>query len=231
MKVFVNYLLWLLFPKRCAVCGKIIQRNERFCKVCRDKIERVDKSCTVCGGIENSCECRWRVFRFSGCLAPFHRGENSMRMLYRFKLHGKLDTADILATEIHKKLEKYWADQSFDVVTAVPMTNFKRINRGYNQSELIAKRLAKLMGLEYKNLLKKRPFYKPQHTLDREERYKNVVGMFYAPSPHGYKKVLLVDDIKTTGATLNECTKELLFAGAEDVYCAVAIVNVLTIEN
>ena len=231
MRKILGYLLWLFYPKRCAVCGKVIDRDKHLCKDCGCDIETIENSCSVCGGIKDNCECRWHVYRFNGCVAPFYKGENTMRMIYRFKLHGKLDTAQFLAEEIYSKISEYYKEQKFDIITAVPTTKFKRITKGYNHSEVIAKHLAKLMGTEYKNLLNKRPFYKPQHTLNRDERYKNVKDMFYAKCNHNFKKILLVDDVKTTGATLNECTKELLFSGGEEVYCSVAVSNVLAIEK
>lgn len=228
---FLKYILWLFFPKRCAVCGKIIERNKDLCKNCDDAIERIEKSCLVCGAPLKHCECKRFVYRFKGCVAPFYKGENSMRMLYRFKLHGKLDSTDFLAESIYKKVKEYFRDEKFDIVTAVPMSVFKRIGKGYNHSEVIAKALARKMGIKFEMLLNKKPFCKSQHSRKRDERFENVKGMFTPKGETHYKKVLLVDDIKTTGATLNECTKELLFAGAEEVYCAVAIVSVLGIEK
>ena len=231
MRKILDYFLWLFYPKRCAVCGKVIDRDKHLCGKCGCDIEVIENTCSVCGGIKESCECRWRVYRFSGCVAPFYKGENSMRMIYRFKLHGKLDTARFLAEEIYDKITKCYKEQKFDVITAVPTTYFKRVTKGYNHSEVIAKQLAKLMDTEYKSLLNKRHFYKPQHTLNRDERYRNVKDMFYTKANHNFKRILLVDDVKTTGSTLNECTKELLFSGGEEVYCSVAVSNVLGIEK
>ncbi len=227
----LKYALWIFFPKRCAVCGKIIERNKDLCETCDNDIERIEKSCTVCGAPVKHCECRRFVYRFKGCVAPFYWGENSKQMIYRFKLHGKLDSADFLAENIYKKVNEYWADQKFDIVTAVPMSVFKRIGKSYNHSEVIAKAVARKMGVEFQMLLNKKPFRKSQHSRKRDERFENVKGMFWPKGEIHYKKVLLVDDIKTTGATLNECTKELLFAGAEEVYCAVVTTSVLGIEK
>lgn len=228
---FLRYILWLFFPKRCAVCGKIIERNKDLCKECEGNVERIEKSCSVCGAPIKNCECKRFVYRFRGCAAPFFKGDNSMKMIYRFKLHGKLDSTVFIAENIYKKVKECFSDQMFDIVTAVPMSVLKRITRGYNHSEVIAKALARKMGVEYKNLLIKKPFRKSQHSRKRDERFENVKGMFSPKAEIHYKKVLLIDDIKTTGATLNECTKELLFAGAEEVYCAVAVVSVLGIEK
>ncbi len=222
----LKYILWLFFPKRCAVCGKIIKRNKDLCKNCDDVIERIEKSCAVCGAPVKHCECRRIVYRFKGCVAPFYWGENSKQMIYRFKLHGKLDSADFLAKNIYKKVKEYFADEKFDIVTAVPMTVFKRIGKGYNHSEVIAKALAREMGVEFKMLLRKKPFCESQHSQKYEQRFQNVKGMFIPKGKIHYKKVLLIDDIKTTGATLNECTKELLFSGAEEIYCAVSVLGI-----
>ncbi len=231
MKRFLNYLLWLFFPKRCVVCGKIIKRHKDLCGECDANIERIEKSCKVCGATLKHCECKRNVYRFSGCVAPFYKGENSMKMIYRFKLHAQLDSAEFLADRICAKIKEYYADQKFDVVTAVPISKLKYLSRGYNHSEVIARALAKKIGVEYKRLLNKNNFRKSQHTLTRAQRYENVNGMFRYIEQVNYKKVLLIDDIKSTGATLNECTKELLFSGVEEVYCATALVNVLGIEK
>ena len=222
----LKYVLWLFFPKRCAVCGKIIERKKDLCENCDNTIERIEKSCSVCGAPRKHCECRRIVYRFKGCVAPFYWGDNSKKMIYRFKLHGKLDAADFFAENIYKKVKECFCDQKFDIVTAVPMSPFKKIGKGYNHSEVIAKALARKMGVEFKKLLNKKPFCKSQHTMKRDERFENVKGMFYPKAEAHYKKVLLVDDIKTTGATLNECTKELLFAGVEEVFCSVCVLGI-----
>ncbi len=228
---FIKYLLWLMFPKRCAVCGKIIDRNGSLCSECEKELEYIDKSCSVCGAIKKHCECKYRVYRFSGCVAPFYKGDNSMKMIYRFKFGNKTDSSDFLAEKICEKIKEYFGEISFDIVTSVPTSVFKRIYKGYNHSEVIAKAVAVRLGLDYEKLLRKRPFRKVQHNLKRSERFSNVIGMFYTTEQYHYKNVLLIDDIKSTGATLNECTKQLLFAGAENVYCGVAVVNVFGIEK
>ena len=231
MKRILEYLLWLIYPKRCAICGKVIERKDNLCQECDKNLERIEKSCNICGAPIKACECKRNVYRFRGCVAPFYKGENSMKMIYRFKLHGKLDSADFLADSIYAKIKECFSDQKFDVVTAVPMSTLKHISRGYNHSEKIARSVARKAGLDYKRLLVKNTFGKPQHTLPRDERFENVKGMFKSACKTNYKKVLLIDDVKTTGATLNECTRELLFSGSDEVYCAVAVANAFGIEK
>lgn len=228
---FIKYIIWLLFPKRCAVCGEIIHRNASVCGKCKEELEYVDKNCSVCGAIKKQCECKYRVYRFSGCVAPFYKGDNSMKMIYRFKFGNKTDAAEFLADKICEKVREYFGSVKFDRVTSVPMSSFKYFYKGYNHSEVIAKAVAQKLGVPYCRTLKKRPFKKSQHTLNHKERIENVRDMFYFPSKNDYGTVLLIDDVKTTGATLNECTKELLFSGVQDVYCAIVITNVFGIEK
>ncbi len=228
---FIKYIVWLLFPKRCAVCGEIIQRNSAVCKKCNDELEYIGKNCSVCGAVKKHCECKRHVYRFSGCVAPFYKGDNSMKMIYRFKLGNKTDCADFLSDKMCQKIKEYFGSVEFDRVTSVPMSPFKYFYKGYNHSEVIAKSVAQKLGIEYCRLLKKRPFKKSQHTLGHKERIENVKNMFYFRDENHYKTVLLIDDVKSTGATLNECTKELLFSGVRDVYCATAVMNVFGIEK
>lgn len=224
---FIEYLIWILYPKRCAVCGKIIEKDASLCDECDKKLERVEENCSVCGSMKKHCECKRYVYRFSGLVASFYKAENSMKMIYRFKLHGKTDSLGFLADSVTDKINRYYKDIRFDIVTSVPMSKIKKFCKGFNHSELIAKAVAKRMGVEYKNLLNKKPFCRSQHNLKREERFENVKDMFSSSNNVSYKKVLLIDDIKTTGATLNECTKQLLFAKVEEVYCATVITSVL----
>ncbi len=107
-----------------------------------------------------------------------------------------------------------------DLVTSVPMSSKQLRVRGYNQAELMAKVVARCLGLPYKTLLMKRKETREQSKLKREERLTNVIGVFEPCGNEdlGGKAVLLVDDVLTTGATASECAKVLLSAGASAVY-------------
>ena len=118
----------------------------------------------------------------------------------------------------------------FDVICYVPSTLRSYLERGFNQSFLLAERLSELLSIPFlKGALKCRWSFKFQHKLDREKRIKLTRKKYYfSKSTVGYlknKRVLLVDDIKTTGATLDECSRQLLFAGARSVFCLTALVT------
>lgn len=223
MKI-IKYLLWLFFPSRCACCNRLLKRDEQICAECNAGIERIKKICTVCGCEKDACECHQRVFRFSGAVAPFNYGRYSKAAVYNYKFHNNIEIADFLADNMAESVRHSFGDIVFDAVTSVPMHPLKRFKNGYNQSEVLSKKIASRLSLPYSNCLKKVKKNNTQHRLPLKERAGNVKGAFTAENISA-KTVLLVDDIKTTGATLDECTKELLFAGAEKVYCVTAISN------
>ena len=221
----LSYIFWLFFPARCAVCGKILRCGEHICNDCSGKLEPVDKICITCGNDKKQCTCKWQVFRFRGCIGAFNKDDNSMAAIKNFKLGGNSYIADFLADHMVDKFKKHYADIHFDAVTAVPVHPVKKFFKGYNHSEMLARRLGKTVNLPYRELLWKIRFKKGQHNLNRKERFENIKGMFSAFLPQSAQTVLLVDDIKSTGATLDECTRALMYAGVKDVYCITAISN------
>lgn len=221
----IQYILWWIYPKRCSVCNKIIDRHFLICDNCNKNIERVDKFCVKCGAVKEDCRCRYNVYRFVGCVAPFKNGKHAMQAVYNLKFKYNGDNAEFLAKNMTESIKKYFDFSKIDAVTAVPMGKFKKFKRGFNQSEVIAKHIAKDLGLEYRKQLYKCKNNRVQHELSRVERFDNVKGVYSAKSTTGIKTVLLVDDIITTGATLNECTKVLMLSGVNNIYCAVAVTN------
>lgn len=225
MTWFDRNVLWYIFPKMCASCGKVIRKFEDLCPECAKNIEKIKKPCLDCGADQKECMCKYYVYRFRGCIAAYKKGDVSMRTLYSFKLGDDFRVAEFLADKIYEKFLEHFSEIKFDAITAVPMRPIKKFSKSYNHSEVLAKKLSKRTGIPYINLLETAKKGKPQHLLSREDRFENVKGMYKAKDFQDIKTVLLVDDIKTTGASLNECTKQLMMSGVEDVYCAVAIVS------
>lgn len=125
-----------------------------------------------------------------------------------------------------KAVRREFSNINFDCVCFVPMTLKNKLKRGINQSELLARCIANELNIPlYQNALVKLKQNRVQHNLSRNERIMNVKGVFTASDDVKGKTVLLVDDIKTTGATLNECSRELLKAGAGQVFCVTAVIN------
>ncbi len=219
------YISWLLFPARCHGCDRIIQRDVFLCDDCLEKAERLENPCTGCGKPAGECECGRNKFTLN-ITAPFAYTGSIVDTIHRFKFSGDRNAHTFLAGYMAESVKERFGGVELDLVTCVPQTGRRKRQRGYNQSALLAKSCARLLGLPCKEALLKTRNTKDQHLLKAKERAENLKGAFSVNDTsviHG-KTVLLCDDIKTTGATLNECRKTLLKAGAKEVYCVTAAV-------
>jgi len=223
----VSQILNLFFPARCPVCNEIGQRQMHLCDNCAENIGRITDRCLGCGNPRTSCSCS--KHKFTLFLASPFIYENKLReSIHRFKFRSETDLAKFFGAETANIVAKEFGNVKFDTVTCVPQTKRKRRKRGYNQSALLAKEIAKQLRLHYDELLLiKTRETADQHSLKGKERIKNLKDAFAADNPESVKgkTILLCDDIKTTGATLNECRKTLLKAGAKEVYCTTIAVT------
>ena len=207
---FFKLLEYLIFPRRCELCGDVVEINKSKCDEC-EKISRADY---VSFSNSNSYDC---------LVAPFYFSSNIRYGIHRFKYRGFVELAPSFANEMHRLIEKEYYNIPFDMVSFVPLSKKKRRKRGYNQAELLAKEIADKMDLQCVNLLVKIRNTKSQQGSSAKERRINLKGAFdIADIDVKGKTVLLVDDVRTTGATLNECSKVLKKNGAEKV-CTVVI--------
>ncbi len=219
-----------LYPNLCISCGAIIPEGEHLCEYCDEMIKTVDftKICKHCGMLKKECLCSKRVFHFSACAAPFYNDGVAKTAMYRLKFGHKDFISKFFAERMAITVKGCYSDVNFDVITFVPTTLRKKLKRGFNQSELLARQISKILGIKlYSNLLICKGGAKIQHKLKTDDRFKNVKGRFLAKRQYALngKTVLLVDDIKTTGATLDECAKQLLLLGADEVYCITGLMT------
>ena len=186
-------------------------KNSCICKECYSKLERFDGARIILGDTYNDHTYTsfyykglfkkiFIAFKFSGCIANGH-------------LLG-MAAADILAD----KSELY----DCDCITAVPLSKERMNERGYNQSEVLAEHYSELFGLEYMHLLKRVKHSQAQSASETVSRALNVKNAFTASDEVFGKKILLLDDVHTTGSTLAECKNTLLTAGALEVYLVTA---------
>lgn len=221
-------ILGAFYPNTCAGCGTVISEAEFLCEYCMSMIERTDlsKFCLKCGNNKKSCSCNKYVLHYNGCAAPFYNDGIAKRIVYSYKFRRNEGNSEFIARQMALCVKQSFYDVKLDVVCCVPIELYKGLKRGYNQSALLAKRISELLGI---------PFYEGvlgcyskkylQHETSGKERYQNVKNAFYVKTPIKNKNVLLVDDIKTTGATLSECAKQLLEAGSDKIYCITALVT------
>lgn len=212
-----------LFPNRCCGCGKVISADEELCRECvkaRVHFCYGRGFCDICGQKRNGCICTGRHFFNKAVFAFFYSGKvkNSVRS---FKFRGRLFYGRLLAKQMFNAAEESGIIRNASVIIPIPMHPLKKLRRGYNQAEVLAKELSKLSGVPYANALQKLTFSGAQHDLGMLERTGNVAATFevkrkYTPLIEN-ANVILVDDIMTTHATLNEAAKTLLIFGADSV--------------
>ena len=211
-------LLDLLFPRECAVCSAPAP-DAAFCAACDARLEWMRPPlCPRCGAgsLSGDCaECRGKELLFAGATA-LGRYEGALReALLQLKFRGSRHLADEFGRRLAVRLPR-----GFGLVAPVPMSRWKLLFRGYNAAELVAERVARHAGLALsRGLLRKIRRTRPQSELALEERLTNPRGAYRSRPVTG--KVLLVDDVLTTGATANACTEALRAAGAAEVHLAV----------
>ncbi|MBR3149547.1 MAG: ComF family protein [Eubacterium sp.] len=220
----------VIVPNRCDLCGEVIFPDETRCEKCENALRIEGDICDKCGVTKENCKCDKYNFKceYSMICSPFYFDGSIAVGIIRLKNYGYVNIADAFADEMVRCLLERTDVKAFDCVTFVPMTKGKQRRRGYNQSELLATKVADKLGLPLASLLVKVRRTKPQRKISAKERRVNLHGAFdlaYDCDVTG-KTVLLIDDVKTTGSTLNECALTLLSYGAKSVIAStVAIVD------
>ena len=221
-----NAVVQSVLPRRCPLCGRIISANERICGSCSDTLVTVrTPACRVCGREMFQCICDDIQVYYDRCVAPFVYTRSARDGVKRLKYKNSTETAEFFGRRMALVVQQEYKRFDIDVVTAVPMYAADLQDRGYNHAALLARCVAKTLGLRYSsNILSKLRSNKKQHTLNRADRMANVDGAFRVGRPDSVAglTVLLCDDVSTTGSTLSECAKMLKEAGAKHVLCVTA---------
>ena len=222
IKIFDAFLT-AFFPRRCAYCGKVIKSEKLCCDDCAGNLPRIEGDiCRKCGREKKDCSCKKAEKYYDGIAAPFYFTGNVRKGIHAYKFRHWLNSAEVFGYEMSKTVIDRFADIDFDYVTAVPLTDKSRRERGYNQCELLADELSRHLCIEHrKGILSKIYETRKQHTVSSVFRKGNLSGVFEVNNPAEVenKTILLVDDISTTGETFNECSKMLWLYGAKSVYC------------
>lgn len=220
IKSLGNEILSAVFPYKCLSCGDIIE-DRGFCKACMKELKRIDfkKRCKKCGREKDCCICGYRVFRFESLVSLYENCGAAKNAYYNYKFGGKVHYAVFFAEQLAEAVEHEYLGIDFEFLTYVPSSKFSKFKRGFDHSREIALRLSKFTGIPLREILVCKPFRRSQHRSNAEMRLKNVKNKYYAQDKISGGNVLLFDDIATTGATLDECAKQLLIAGADRVYC------------
>lgn len=221
-------LKWLILGNHCPYCGKLIGEKEELCEDCRENLpEIIGAKCSFCGAGKDRCGCKKHKMKYDGISAPFYYEGGVSECIRRLKFRRKSFAAEILAENMAKAVKEDFAGIDFDVITYIPFSVNQTLNRPYNQSELLAEALSKRLNIPCDSILEKLYDNKIQHETKGTGRRGNVFGIYDVKKPETVqdKTVLLVDDIKTTGNTLNQCAVILKIRGAKAVYCSVAAIT------
>lgn len=211
------WLLDLIFPRKCALCGKLLTKDETdYCRDCRMNSpyfpvleEKVHPS--------GKTELRF----LDSFTAVWYYKRNVRTAILRLKFHGARFLAVPLGRSLAMKLYENHPE-GFDCLTWVPVSAKRKRKRGYNQSYLLAKALGKELGMKPQPLLEKVRDNPAQSGVSADMRRSNVAGVYALVGKIDLtgKRILLIDDVFTTGSTAEECARVLREAGAGKVHCA-----------
>ncbi len=238
---FIRGLIDLIYPPRCIICNNFLWSQQlsicgkriSLCQDCIDKFTRIDPPfCLTCSkpfqgdssGNHHCEECLRRAPFYNRLMAPFLFQGELMNAIYDLKYEFKTYVADSLGPLLAEHAIMALDNAGNFIVMPVPLHTKRLRQRGFNQSLLLARYVAKALDvdIDYLSLVRSR-FTQPQTGLKKKERQRNVKKAFELKSPHSVKgkNILLVDDVATTGSTLNECARVLKKAGAKKVIALV----------
>ena len=193
--------------------------NRVYCDECQPKMPYITgERCDYCGESKADCSCKKHKHHYLRIVSPFYYESGARNALLKLKRYPVY--AEGLADECVKVIEECYSDIEFDLITSVPLNKRRKRLNGFNQSEVLAKRISDKTGVEYSPVLRTVFETKSQHKLKSLFRAGNVRGIYdkIKGKTVAGKTVLLVDDIKTSGATLNECALILRLYDAEEVF-------------
>jgi competence protein ComFC len=217
----------LFFPLHCAGCGEAI-RSGWLCRNCVDSLLPIrPPRCEFCsqpysGALDSfvCANCQGKAFHFACAVAVLQSRGLVRDLIHRFKYGGEMWLGALLSNFLAQGLQDpRLKDLDFDAVVSVPLHPLRRREREFNQAEILGRELARGQNLDFCEALERLRYTVTQTHFDRRRRMQNLrhaFGLRPNISVRG-KNLLLVDDVLTTGSTLDECARVLLAAGARSV--------------
>lgn len=230
MKIVINRLIkqivQLLFPLRCPVCDKIVRtQGEKICTDCMDKLKLLMPPwCMRCGKKlseegEYCFDCKNKKHEFIRGRALYEY-ESAAPSIYRFKYGKRQEYADFFGEEIVKYLGDFIRKVQPDALIPIPLHKKRLAKRGYNQAALLAKAISEYSGVPvYDKLLTRIKNTKPLKLQNPSERQNNLKKAFnIAQNDVKLNTTIVIDDIYTTGSTIDEAARVLKAAGVQKIY-------------
>lgn len=228
-----------VFPTTCPVCGDVVvPKGRRICSDCKKMLPFLQgPACLKCGkpvslSTDEFCDgCAGRERAFDRSVSVFEYNALMQRMIGDYKFRNRKDLALFFADELETGFKNFYADLKVQALVPVPIHPLRKRFRGYNQSEVLCRELSKRLDIPVYECLVRHKKTAPQKTLDAAERRKNLTDAMGFEEPKEFrtacfkpKRVLIVDDIYTTGATAEACADILKGNGIERVY----VLNIAT---
>lgn len=223
----------LIYPPRCVSCRTPLLgfRQNLLCDNCYAGLARIDEnSCRFCGSIigkyakrRNECDvCRNQKRHYTRVIAAVEYNDIAQHIIHAYKFYNQKNLAPLMAKEILSRLYQEYSKVNFDYIIPVPLHKKKLLKRGYNQSTLLARYISDNLKITFSDdILLRTRNTSPQSLLDSRKRETNIIDAFTATRELAGKKILLIDDVLTTGCTASECAGSLRRAGASRVYVCV----------
>ena len=227
---FAKIILNNLIPSRCLGCNNILYEDQQICPSCWKQIDFISEPfCQIChmpfafdSVMEQICQyCADEQPPFTKAYAPFVYGGLGAGLILRLKHTDHMHISKILAQWM-ANCDKEMLKQC-DVLIPVPIHWTRLLSRRFNQAAVLSHAITKLTGIPTESrALKRIKSTPPQGHMNKADRKNNVKGAFKIMKDITGKTVLLIDDVFTTGATINECAKVLIKGGAKEVYVLTA---------
>ena len=223
-------LVSLFYPPFCAVCAQAVGTEQSLCLNCTNKLSRIRAPfCATCsqpftGAITDSfscANCANRLLHFEAAVSAYRSRGVTREVVHRFKYGRQIHLRRLLGDWLAETLkDSRLATRRFDLVVPVPLHPARQRERGFNQAELLAVQLRRVSGLTVRNVLQRTRYTATQTQFDRSERMENLRGAFRLRRGSNVRdlRMLLVDDVLTTGSTLSECASVLRQSGALSVH-------------
>lgn len=222
VKSYIIKLYDIILPRFCPAClNKLTSKEDSICSICLNSLR------TVSTEIINAEYQRKFVSKriISGFVSQyiFEKDKELQHIIHALKYDKKFQIGFFLGKILGKHFQSQFNDWKINLITPVPLHHLKEAERGFNQSFYITKGINVSTGIPINNRIVKRcRFTQSQTTMTAKERAENVEGAFLVKKDDNLKdkNILLVDDVMTTGATINSCGKVLLESGANRIYAA-----------
>lgn len=220
----LSRLTWLIAPGRCVLCGLASDRQRDLCSVCEADLPDLHHPCPRCAlpmadGVTGLCgPCLLRPPRYLSLSAACSYEDPADLLVQALKFSGLRAAARVMAEVMYERLPA--ASLPHDApLLPVPLHPWRQWRRGFNQSALIARELARLGGWPLlTGTVRRQGSTKPQSGLNRNARRRNLAGAFQARSGRVPGRIIIIDDVVTTGTTLDALTQTLLRAGASEIH-------------